>query len=321
MTRIAILDDYLDIVRSSADWSRLPADCTLDVFNDNLASEDEAAERLAEFDVLLATRERMRFPASLIDRLPNLKLLVTTGGNNRAIDVEACIARGITVCGTGSAPGRTTEQVWALILGLVKHIPAGDALIKAGGWQADLADSLYGRTLGVLGLGKLGSATAQVGKLFGMNVIAWSPNLTAERCAPHDVELVDKATLFSTADVLSVHMVLSDRTRGLIGREDFERMKPTAYFVNTSRGPLVDEAALVEALNGNWIKGAGLDVFVTEPLPKGHPIRKCKNAILSGHMGYNTRANAKVAYTDALDDILGWLAGEPIRVIERNRDG
>lgn len=315
MTRIAILDDYLEVVLQSADWSQLPDSCEVEVFNEAFKGEDRAAKALAQFDVLVVTRERTPFPASLLKRLPNLKLLTTTGMNNRGIDLAACQAQGIVVCGTPSYNGSTLELTWALVLGLVKHIAVNDAEMRAGGWQARMGESLWGKTLGVIGLGKIGSGSAALGKIFGMKVIAWSPNLTKERCAVQGVELSDKIGLFKNADVIVVHLVLSDKTRHLIGAAELAAMKPTAYLVNTSRGPLIDEQALIETLKSGRIAGAGLDVYSEEPLPKKHPIRNLKNALLSGHMGYNTAENARMCYAGCVENIMAWLGGKPIRVL------
>lgn len=310
--RIGILDDYLDTVLTSADFSALPDDCEVEVFNRNIPQE-EAAQTLGKFDVLLITRERMPFPAAVIDKLPNLKLLVTTGMNNRAIDLAACKKRGITVCGTPSMNGSTLELTWALVLGLAKHIPLNDKTMKSGGWQAQMGTSLHRKTLGIVGLGKIGSGSAAIGKIFGMEVIAWSPNLTPARAAEHGVTAVDKKTLFAKADVVVVHMVLSEKTQGMIGKTEFDGMKPTAILVNTSRGPLVDEKAILDALNGGKIGGAGLDVYWQEPLPADHPIRSARNVLLTGHMGYNTAENAVMVYPAAIENILAWRAGKPIR--------
>ena len=312
--RIGILDDYLDIVLTSADWSALPDDCEVEVFNKNIPPE-QAAQTLGKFDVLVATRERMPFPASVLERLPNLKLLVTTGMNNRAIDLAACKRCGIVVCGTPSMDGSTLELTWALVLGLAKHIPLNDNTMKSGGWQAALGMSLYGKTLGVVGLGKIGSGSAAMGKLLRMEVLAWSPNLTPARAAEQGVAAVDKKTLFAKSDIIVVHMVLSERTQGLIGKAEFDVMKPTALLVNTSRGPLIDEKAILAALNGGKIGGAGLDVYWQEPLPADHPIRSARNVLLTGHMGYNTAEKAAKVYPEAIENILAFRSGKPIRVL------
>jgi phosphoglycerate dehydrogenase-like enzyme len=313
--RIGILDDYLDIVLQSADWSALPDDCEVEVFNEPIPPE-QAAQRLGNFDILIATRERMGFPAAVVERLPKLKLLVTTGMNNRAIDLEACRKKGITVCGTPSSPGSTLELSWALILGLVKHIPLNNQVMhSADGWQARQGETINGKTFGILGLGKIGSASVPIAKAFGMDIIAWSPNLTPERCAKAGVRYADKETFFRTADVITIHMVLVEKTKHLVGAKDLALMKPTAYLVNTSRGPLIDESAMVEALKAGRIAGAGFDVYDKEPLPARHPYRDCKNALLTGHMGYYTQENSLIVYPAAIENINAWLAGKPVRVL------
>jgi phosphoglycerate dehydrogenase-like enzyme len=312
--RIAILDDYLNVVLRSADWSQLPDDCQVEVFNEHIPQE-QAAQKLGSFEIIVATRERMPFPAATLERLPKLKYLVTTGMNNRAIDLEACRKKGIVVSGTPSSNGSTLELSWALILGLVKHIPLADATMHGGGWQAKEGETIWGKTFGILGLGKIGTASVPIAKAFGMKVIAWSPNLTPERCAAAGVTHADKETFFKTSDIITMHMVLSDKTRGLVGAREFGWMKPTAYFVNTSRGPLVDEKALLDALKSGRIAGAGLDVYDQEPLPKDHPIRQQKNALLTGHMGYYTAENSRIVYPAAVENINAWLKGNPVRVL------
>ena len=314
MTRIAILDDYLNEALDCADWSVL-TDCEIRVFDGPFDGEDAAAASLAGFEVAVAMRERTPFPASLLEKLPDLRLLVTTGMRNLSLDMEAARGLGITIAGTGLLPYPASEHAWALILGLVKNISAEDAAMHKGGWQIGLTEGLSGKTLAILGLGRLGVRVAKVGLAFDMKVIAWSQNLDAETCAKAGVVLVDKEGLFREADVLTVHTVLSERTRGLIGARELSWMKPTAYLVNTSRGPIVDESALVEALERRRIAGAGIDVYVTEPLPAKHPLRGLDNTLLTGHTGYVMKENFELAYTDAVNDIRAWLAGEPVRVL------
>jgi phosphoglycerate dehydrogenase-like enzyme len=315
MTRVAILDDYMKIALKRADWSVLPNDAQLQVFHHHLGSEDEVALALAEFDILLAMRERTPFPASLLRRLPKLKLLVTTGMRNLSIDLLAARAQGIDVCGTASLPYPAFEHAWALILGLAKNIASEDRLMHAGGWQIDATAGLNGRTLGVMGLGKLGAQAARVGKAFEMNVIAWSENLSDERAAEVGVTRVDKETLFAESDFLTIHQVLSDRTRGLVGAAQLATMKSTAYLVNTSRGPIIDEAALIDALRNGQIAGAGLDVYDLEPLPADHALRSLDNALLTGHTGYSTREAFGVMYGQCVECAKAWFDGEPIRVL------
>ena len=315
MTRIAILDDYQGVALACADWSAIPGGPDIVVFDRHIPGEDAVAEALADFDVVVAMRERTPFPRSLIERLPKLRLLVTTGMRNLAIDMEAAAARGVPVCGTALLPYAAFEHAWALILALAKRIPREDRLMREGGWQAGVSDGLNGKTLGVLGLGKLGAQAARVGLAFDMRVVAWSQNLTAEKAAEHGVTRVDKETLFRESDFLTIHLVLSDRTRGLVGAPELALMKPTAFLVNTSRGPIVDEAALIEALGAERIAGAGLDVYDTEPLPPDHPLRALPNTVLTGHTGYVMLENYALSYSQAVEDIQAWLAGEPVRVL------
>jgi phosphoglycerate dehydrogenase-like enzyme len=261
-------------------------------------------------------RERTPFPRSLLERLPNLKLLVTTGMRNASFDMRAAKDRGVIVCGTGGLPTPTAELTWGLIIGCVRHIAQEDRATRAGHWQTTIGPTLHGATLGCLGLGNLGSQVARVGLAFGMNVIAWSQNLTAERAQQVGAKLVSKDELLAQSDVVSIHLVLSDRTRGLVGARELALMKPTAFLVNTSRGPIVDEAALIEALRQHRIAGAGLDVFDQEPLPPGHPFLQLDNTLITPHLGYVTLETLDRFYGEAVEDILAWLQGAPVRVIE-----
>ncbi|WP_431859143.1 D-2-hydroxyacid dehydrogenase family protein [Azospirillum sp.] len=313
--KIAILDDYQRIARSLADWDRLPPGSELQVFHEHIADRERLVAALEPFDVLVIMRERTPFPADLIARLPNLRLLVTTGTRNLAIDLEACKARGITVCGTAIGGTPTAELAWGLILALAKRIPAEDRALRAGSWQTGLTTTLTGKRLGVVGLGKLGAQVARVGLAFNMDVVAWSQNLTDERAAEVGVRRVDKAELFATADVVTLHLVLGERSRGTVGAAEIGAMKSTAWFVNTARAGLVDEPALVEALAHRRIAGAGLDVFSVEPLPPDHPLRALDNTVLTPHLGYVTQENYAVFYREALEDILAWTAGAPARVL------
>ena len=315
MSSVAVLDDYLKLALSSADWSTLPAQTSLKVFHEHLGDEDAVAEALAEFDVIAAMRERTPFPASLIARLPRLKLLVTTGMRNLSIDMDAARQAGVTVCGTPMLGYPAFEHTWGLIMALTKNICAEDALMKRGGWQRAPTVGLKDKTLGLMGLGKLGAQSAQVGRAFGMRVIAWSQNLTPERASECGAEKVDKQTLLGDSDVLSVHLVLSERTRSLIGPKELAAMKPTAFLVNTSRGPIVDEQALIDALRGRQIAGAGIDVFDVEPLPSDHPLRQLDNVVLSGHTGYSTVEAFALMYPQTLQCICAWFDGEPVRVL------
>jgi phosphoglycerate dehydrogenase-like enzyme len=315
VTRIAILDDYQNVALGCADWNTIPGEPEIEVFRKHIPGEEAVAEALAGFDVVVAMRERTPFPASLIARLPELRLLVTTGMRNGAIDMQAAADRNVPVCGTALLPYAAFEHAWALILALVKHIPREDRLMREGGWQAGVSDGLNGKTLGVLGLGKLGAKVARVAHAFDMRVIAWSQNMTDAQAAEHGATRVDKEALFREADIVTIHMVLSDRTRALVGAHELSLMKPTAMLVNTSRGPIVDEAALIEALRSGGIAAAGLDVFDTEPLPADHPLRSLPNTVLTGHTGYVMLENYALSYSQAVEDINAWLAGEPIRVL------
>ena len=315
MARVAVLDDYQDVAREMADWSALPPGTEVEVFRDHLADETEVAARLQGFDVVVAMRERTSFPHSLLTRLPALRLLVTTGMRNASIDLAAAAAAGVVVCGTGGGGGSTAELAWGLILALLRQIPREDAATRQGSWQVSLGVDLEGKTLGVLGLGRLGTRVATVGRAFRMEVIAWSQNLTAERAAAAGATLVPKDELLRRADLVSIHLVLSDRTRGLLGAPELALMKPTAYLVNTSRGPIVDEGALLDALRQGRIAGAGLDVFDQEPLPPGHPLLSAPRTVLTPHLGYVTRETYRVFFGDAVEDIGAFLGGTPLRVI------
>jgi phosphoglycerate dehydrogenase-like enzyme len=312
--KIAILDDYQDVATSFADWDTLDAETV--VFTKPFTDADDVVRRLAGFDVLVAMRERTPFSAELLGRLTSLRLLVSTGPANAAIDVKAARELGITVCGTGYASHPTVEHTWALILGAARNLLDEASSMRTGGWQVSIATGLHGKTLGLLGLGRLGSAVAQIGRAFGMTPIAWSQHLTADKAAEHGVRAVTKAQLFAQSDVLSIHLVLSERTRGLVGAADLRSMKPTAILVNTSRGPIIDEDALLETLREGRIHRAAIDVFDTEPLPAGHGLRSLPNALLTGHVGYVTRELYETFYRDAVEDIAAFQAGAPIRLIE-----
>ncbi|ETX07336.1 D-2-hydroxyacid dehydrogenase family protein [Candidatus Entotheonella palauensis] len=315
MTRVALLDDYQDAALQMADWQSLPADVEVQVFRDHLSDEDALVERLKDINIIMAMRERTPFQRSLLQRLPNLKLLITAGMRNASIDLQAASDCGVMVCGTEGLGYPTAELTWGLILSLMRRIPHEDRATRNGQWQVTTGLGLQGKTLGLMGLGRLGSQVAAVGKAFQMNLIAWSQNLTAERAAEYDATLVSKDELMAQSDILSVHLILSDRTRGLIGARELGMMKPTAYLVNTSRGPIVDEPALIQALEDGTIAGAGLDVFDVEPLPLDHPFRRLDNLVITPHIGYVTDETYRVFYGDALEDIHAFLKGEPIRVL------
>jgi phosphoglycerate dehydrogenase-like enzyme len=316
MTRLrcAILDDYFDIALSSADWSKVGDRVDLTVFNHPFVSEQAAASALKDFEIVCAMRERTAFPKSLFEALPKLKLLLTSGMRNAAIDTAAVKERGIVYCGTQYGRDPTAALTMGLILELTRGIGRENARMHAGEpWQKFAGVEIEGRTLGLVGLGKLGSKVAGMAKAFDMNVIAWSPNLTPERCKEAGVGYATKEELFATADIISIHVVLSERSRGLVSAADLARMKPTAYLVNTARGPIVDEAALLETLRQKKIAGAGIDVFATEPLPADHPFRKLDNLVLTPHLGYATVEGFRNHYAQMVEAIDGWFKGEPVR--------
>ncbi|WP_116203781.1 D-2-hydroxyacid dehydrogenase family protein [Amycolatopsis circi] len=311
--KIAILDDYQNAALQCADWAPLGAE--IEVFREPFAGPDEVVTRLAGFDVVVAMRERTPFPAAVFDRLPVLKLLVSTGRRNAAIDLDAAKRCGVVVSATGALAAPTVEHAWALILAGARNLPLEFRSMREGGWQVGLGMALRDKTLGLLGLGRLGAEVARIGQAFGMKPIAWSQNLTPERAAEHGVTAVSKEDLFAQADVLSVHLVLSERTRGLVGAAEFAAMKSSALLVNTSRGPIVDESALLDALRGKEIAAAALDVYDVEPLPADHPLRTLDNAILTPHIGYVSRETYEVFYGGAVEDIAAFQAGEPINVL------
>jgi phosphoglycerate dehydrogenase-like enzyme len=310
---VAVLDDYQGVALSLGPWDSLGA--SVSVFRDHLDDDDRLVSRLAGFEVVVAMRERTPFTRGRLARLPDLRLLVTTGMANASIDLDAARSQGVVVCGTGGLTSPTVELTWALILAVARHVCAEDRRVRAGGWQHTLGFELAGRTLGVVGLGRLGSRVAAIGQAFEMAVIAWSQNLDAEGAASLGVEAVTREQLFERADVVTVHLRLSDRTRGLIGAADLARMKRSAVLVNTSRGPIVDERALLAALEAGTIAGAGLDAFDVEPLPVGHPLRLAPNTVLTPHIGYVSRDSYEIYYREAVEDIAAWLRGEPVRVL------
>lgn len=314
LKNLAILDDYQDVTLKLGPWDRLPG-LKKTVFRDTLFDQDRIVERLMPFDAILAMRERTPFPRALIARLPNLKLLMTTGERNRGIDAAAAAEHGITFSGTPSFGAPTVEITWGLIISLARKFPSQAAALLAGQWQTDLGTTLEGKTLGVVGLGKLGTKVAKVGQALGMKVIAWSQNLTEETAAAQGATRVDKATLFAEADVVTLHLILSDRSRGVVGEAELAAMKPTAFLVNTSRGPLVDQPALIAALKAGRIAGAGIDVYDIEPLPAGHPILSAPNTLLAPHLGYSTVENYRAYFAGAVEAIEAYNAGKPIRVI------
>ncbi|QFR03160.1 D-2-hydroxyacid dehydrogenase family protein [Streptomyces phaeolivaceus] len=310
-----MLDDYQGAALTMADWSPLAGQVEVRTLRENITDRDRLAAELADCEIVVIMRERTPFDAELLRRLPALRLLVTTGMRNASIDLAAARAQGVTVCGTASSPTPPVELTWALLLGLARHLTAENRALREGGpWQSTVGQDLRGRTLGLLGLGKIGTRVARVAGAFGMEVLAWSENLTAERATEAGAQLADsKDDLLRRSDFVSVHLVLSDRTRGLLGEPELRAMRPHAYLVNTSRAAIVDGAALLRALRENWIAGAGLDVFETEPLPADDPLRSLSNVLATPHLGYVTERNYRTFYTEAVEDITAFLAGTPVR--------
>lgn len=313
--QIAVLDDYQDAALRSADWSVLPPNVQVTVFRDHLDGLDAVAERLRPFDIVCPMRERTPFGRDLIERLPKLKMLATTGSWNAAIDMKAAAERGVTVCGTSGAAHVTPEFTWGLIMALVRNIPDEVQSVRSGGWQVGMGVDLKGRTIGILGLGNIGATIARYARAFEMEIVAWSQNLTAEKAEAAGARLVGKDELLATADIVTIHLVLSGRTRGLIGARELGLMKPTAYLVNTSRGPIVDEGALAEALAARTIAGAAVDAFAHEPLPADHPFRSLPNILPTPHIGYVSADMYRIFFEQTVENIAAFLAGSPVRVI------
>ncbi len=316
--RCAVLDDYQRVALSSADWSRLNDRVDVRVLNERVTDETMLASRIGDCEIVVIMRERTPFTASLFARLANLRLLVTSGMRNASIDLAAARERGVTVCGTASRSDPPAEMTWALILGLARNVVSESSSLRVNGpWQSTIGADLHGRTLGLLGLGNIGTRVARVGVAFGMRVIAWSQNLTADRATAAGVELAgSKEALLQASDYVSIHLVLSDRTRGLLGAAELRRMKPTAYLINTSRAPIVDQPALRQALRENWIAGAGVDVFEVEPPPPEEPLRSLPNVLATPHLGYVTQASYGTYYGEAVEDIEAFLEGSPIRMLK-----
>lgn len=311
--RIVVLDDYQQVAADFADWSRL--DSEVEFVHRPIVDDDDLVKVLTGAEVVVAMRERTAFTAGRLARLPDLRLLVTTGRVNASIDVEAAHTQGIVVCGTESTTSATPELTWGLILSVLRSIPAEDASVRSGGWQTSVGGDLDGHRLGVVGLGRLGTKVARVGAAFGMDVVAWSQNLEAERAAALGVRAVSREELFSTADVVTIHYKLSARSRALVSAAELQLMKPDSILVNTSRAGLVDTDALIAALEAGRIRGAGLDVHDLEPLPVGHRLRSTPRTVLTPHLGYVTEDTYRIFFTQAVEDIEAWAAGEPIRVL------
>lgn len=313
MMRIAVLDDYQGLAPSLADWSSLRG-ATVDFYRDTLKDRDALVARLAPYDALVNIRERTWFPAAVLNALPNLKLIAGTARRQAHIDLDAATRLGVVVCTTNSPGDSTSELTWGLILALVRQIPAADRAMRTGQWQTTVGVGLRGRTLGVLGLGRIGSQVALVGGTFGMNVIAWSRSLTPARAAEHGARAVTKDALFAESDVLTVHVPLTAESRSLVGARELALMRPAAYLINTSRGPIVQTAALVDALRRHAIAGAGVDVFDEEPVPRDHPLLALDNVLVTPHLGYVTRETLEVFFRESVANIHAWLAGGPINV-------
>ena len=308
--KIAVLDDYQAAAFESADWSMLRDRADITVFQDHVDTADAVVTRLLPFDIVCVMRERTPLPRGIIERLPNLKLISSTGPVNASIDVVAAADRGVVVSHTGYRSTPTIEFTWALILASARNIVAESNSVRSGGWQTSVGMDLHGKTLGILGLGRIGSAVARIGRDFGMNLIAWSQNMTSESAQAAGAVLVSKDQLFEQADILTIHLVLSDRTRGLVGSAELARMKPTARLINTSRGPIVDEQAVIGALRNKQIAGAAIDVFETEPLPASHPFRTLGNLLATPHLGYVSQDLYRTFYEDTVSNIRRWLDGQ-----------
>ena len=313
--KLAILDDYQATAKDLGDWSQLPPGTEVEYFHDHIADEDQLVERLKDFDMVMGMRERTPFTRSILSRLPKLRLLMTTGLRNASFDMQAATDLGIPVCGASGAGEGPTELTWGLIIAMLRHIHEEEQRSREGTWGTTVGVGLKGKTLGLLGLGHIGSLVARVGAAFDMNIIAWSQNLTAERAKECQATLVDKETLFKEADIVSVHLVLSDRSRGLVGAPELALMKPTAYLVNISRGPIVDEKALIDVLERKAIAGAALDTFDVEPLPKDHPLFKTPNTLICPHLGYVTEESYRAFYAGIIENVRAFVSGEPVRVI------
>lgn len=312
---VTVLDDYQSVALECADWSRVRESFAVRAVSEHVGGEEEVARLLADSEVVVAMRERTPFPASLLQRLPRLRLLVTTGPRNAAIDLTAARRLGVTVCGTRGSATSVPELVIGMMIALMRGFAREDAAIRSGGWQHTIGPGLAGATLGIVGLGRIGIPVAHLAQAFDMSVSAWSPHLTPERAAQHGVRAVDKHTLFAQSDVVTLHLPLVAETRGLVGAEELAAMQSTAYLVNTSRGPILDESALVDALAAGRIAGAALDVYDQEPLPKGHPLVSLRNTLLLPHLGYVTIDNYRDWFAEVVDDILAWNAGTPVRLL------
>ena len=314
--RLAILDDYQDVAHGFADWAALEAEgVSVATFREPFASRDALVSALADTSIVIAMRERTPFPREVFEKLPALQLLVTTGMANASIDVAAAAEHGVTVCGTPGSPTAAPELTWALLLAAARHLRAEENSLRAGTWQSTIGFELAGKTLGIVGLGKIGRRIAGYGQAFGMDIVAWSQNLTAEAAAGAGARLVSKEELFRVSDVATLHLRLSERSEDTVGEEELRLLGPEGILVNTARGPLVNQDALIRALNQGWIRGAALDVFDQEPMPAGHPLLSAPNTVLTPHLGYVTQESYRQFYGGAFEDVTAWLAGSPVRTI------
>ena len=316
--KLAVLDDYQGAAKDLADWSKLPSGTEVEFFQNHIVEEDQLVERLKDFDMVMGMRERTPFTRSVLSRLPKLRLLITTGRRNASFDIEAASELGIAVCGTNGGGEGPTELTWGLILAMVRHIPEEDQRSREGSWGTTIGVGVKGKTLGLIGLGHIGSLVARIGVAFDMKIIAWSQNMTAERAKECGATLVDKETLFKESDIVSVHLVLSDRSRGLVSASDLALMKPSAYLVNISRGPIVDEKALIDVLERRAIAGAALDTFDVEPLPKDHPLFKTPNTLICPHLGYVIDESYQAFYAGVIENVRAFASGEPVRTINED---
>jgi phosphoglycerate dehydrogenase-like enzyme len=316
MIRVAVLDDYQGVALRFADWKSLHPDAQIEAFPEHIADPDTLAKRLHAFECVVLMRERTPLRRALIEKLPNLKLVITTGMQNASVDADALAERGIVFCGTEGVGHATSELAWGLVLSLLRSIPREDRAIRQGRWQTTMGYGAMGKTLGIIGLGRLGSLMAGYAKAFGMEAIAWSRSLTDERAAERGAKRVEKDELFDRADIVTIHVNLNESSRGLVGAAELARMKPTAYLVNTSRGPIVDQAALIAALKGRRIAGAAIDVYDREPVGKEHPYFELDNVVLTPHLGYVIEENLRMNYANAVANIRAFLDGKPIRLVK-----
>ncbi len=315
MVRIAVIDDYQSVAHRMADWDSLPEGTDIDFYQDHLSDLESLVGRLGSYEVVQFMRERTPFTKPLLDALPKLELLSGTGGGFRSFDIDAATERGVLITRSGGAGSSTEELAWALILAVARSLPQEDRAMREGRWQTQLGVGLSGRNLGIIGLGRLGSRVAKLGQAFGMELLAWSPWQTAERAAENGATFLPREEFFAQSDVVTIHIPLTDESTGLVNAEDLKNMKPSAYLINTSRGPILNEVDLVKALQDGTIAGAGLDVFDEEPLPIDHPFLKLTNTVLTPHIGFVSEESYRAFYSNALDNIKAYLAGNPTNMV------